>query len=313
MAVRAFISYSHADEKSLERLHKHLAMLRREGLHDWSDNKILPGQKVGDQIAASLANSTLFLALLSPDYLASNYCYENEFQKAQELAAAGAIRIIPIILEPCDWLSSPFSEYLAMPKDGKPISEFTNQNIAYMNVVDGLRKVIEDISKPDFAARDSTFMRSFDTSIRRPKIKQDFDTIQKTEFADQAFDVIQAYFENSCRELNEFGEGLLKAKFERMSATAFTCLVVNRGKHSAEAAITVQNTKGRRSFGDISYVFERHAENNSSQGSISVEADDYNMYLSMNSFSRGDSKLTHQQAAEALWKQFVEKAGIGYE
>ncbi len=311
MTIRAFISYSHADEKSLERLHKHLAMLRREGLDDWSDNKILPGQKFGDQISGSLDNSALFLALLSPDYLASEYCYEKEFQRAQELAAKGSIRIVPIILEPCDWLSSPFSEYKALPKDGRAISEFTNQNIAYMHVVNGLRSVIEDTTKSETLASENK--TSAYTPGRRPKIKQDFDAIQKTEFADQAFEIIQAYFDNSCQELNEVGDGLLKAKFERMDGAAFTCLVVNRGKHSSEAAITVRNTKGRRSFGNISYVYEHHAAGNSSQGQISVESDDYNMYLSMNSFSRGDSKLTHQQVAEALWTEFVERAGINYE
>jgi hypothetical protein len=43
-----------------------------------------------DTIASVLKDSRLFLALVSADYLASNYCYEREFQHALELAAAGS-------------------------------------------------------------------------------------------------------------------------------------------------------------------------------------------------------------------------------
>ena len=138
MALHAFISYSYADEKALDRLHKHLAMLLRDGtLEAWTDHKILPGDKLEDVIDFNLGNGGLFVALISPDYLHSKYCYDKEFQQAQKLASAGKIRIIPVILEPCDWKASPFAAYMALPKDGKPISEWSNQNIAYLDVVTG--------------------------------------------------------------------------------------------------------------------------------------------------------------------------------
>src|SRR4051812_47183550 len=106
MPINLFISYSHTDEKSLEKLHKHLAMLKREGsINTWLDYRILPGDEIKREIISNLEKSHIFLALLSPDYLASNYCYEKEFLHALKLAEAGKLRIIPIILEPCDWLA----------------------------------------------------------------------------------------------------------------------------------------------------------------------------------------------------------------
>jgi len=144
MVAAAFLSYSHADEKALERLHKHLAVLKRDGtLPTWSDHAILPGDQLDGVISAQLERSQIFVALVSPDYLASQYCYDKEFTRALELAAAGRMRIVPVILEPCDWLSSPFKDFAALPKDGQPISDFTNPNIAYLNVVTGLRRIIE--------------------------------------------------------------------------------------------------------------------------------------------------------------------------
>lgn len=312
MAINAFISYSHADEKALDRLHKHLAMLLRDGiLEAWTDHQILAGDKLGDKIDDNLEKSKLFLALLSPDYLASNYCYEKEFLHAQSLASAGKIRIIPVILEPCDWISSPFSEYLAVPKDGKPVSEWANQNNAYLDVVTSLRRVIQDGTLTPAKPETNEIQRQ---PGRRIRAKQDFDSIQRSEFADEAFRVIQTYFENSCTEMNDIGEGNLKAKFEKMDSTAFTCTVVNRGKRDgAEAHITVRNHKGKGHFGDLNYVFERFAESNTSNGSISVDADDYNMFLTVDSF-RGseESKLGFSQAAEILWLEFVKRAGIEY-
>ncbi|UVF22786.1 toll/interleukin-1 receptor domain-containing protein (plasmid) [Microvirga terrae] len=319
MPANAFISYSHADEKYLERLHKHLSVLRREGdLQDWSDHKILAGSKLGDTISANLNESTLFIALLSPDYLASTYCYEKEFEQARKMHEQGRIRIVPIILEPCDWLASPFSEFMALPKDGLPISEWTNPNNAFLNIVTGLRRIIEGM-EADSSGRLTPVVNVSPTTGRRPRVKQDFDSIQKAEFADGAFATIRHYFERSCAELHDL-EGQIRAKFEPMSPTAFTCTVVNRGKRSGgEAHITVHNSKGRRhGMGDISYVYERHAGTNTANGWISVEADDYNLYLEhhggFHSFGgRDDAKLTPEQVAETLWNDFVRQAGIEYE
>ncbi len=49
--VKAFISYSHRDEKALERLHTHLATLRREGkISTWYDREIQAGQEIDREI-----------------------------------------------------------------------------------------------------------------------------------------------------------------------------------------------------------------------------------------------------------------------
>ena len=313
MPKNAFISYSHADEKSLDRLHKHMAMLRRDSaLNAWTDHQIVPGDKLDHAVRSNLDSSEIFIALISPDYLNSNYCYEKEFQYALSLYESGKIRIVAVILEPCDWHSSPFKDFLVLPKDGKPISTWANQNNAYLDVVTGLRRVIE-------APRPATKERSIVGGItpRRPRVKQDFDAIQKAEFADKAFAVIRHYFQTSCEELSAIGDNL-RAKFEEMNKNAFTCTVVNRNKvRGGEAHITFHNSKGKNSFGDINYVYERHADSNTSNGSIRVEADDYNLFLALDAFSfhsgERDKQYSPEQVAEIIWNNFVKQAGIDYE
>jgi hypothetical protein len=312
MPVNAFISYSHADEKALERLHKHLAMLRRDNvISAWYDHAILPGAHLGNTIMAELAKSEVFLALLSPDYLASNYCYEKEFEHALGLAKTQKVRIVPIILEPCDWLSSPFKDFMALPKDGKPIAEWTNVNNAYLDVVNGIRRLV--LNSKDSPAR---FAAQNGLLTRRVRLKKDFDTIERAQFGDETFKQISNYFESASGELSHASEDL-RTHFESMSATAFTCSIVNRASvRHAEAHITVHNNKGQRHFGDINFVFERHAEANTSHGSIRIDADDYHLYLVTDSFmgSRTEEpKLSPKQACEWLWNLFVQKAGVEYE
>ena len=322
MATSVFISYSHGDEKALARLHKHLAMLRRDGtLSTWTDHAIVPGAKISDAINSQLDRSGIFLALLSADYLASNYCYETEFKRALELADAGRIRIVPVVLEPCDWLSSPFKDFLALPKDGQPVSEWTNQNNAYLDIVTGLRRLADTVDslRKQVEGGGAPAGGSGAASSRKPRIKQHFDAIQTAEFADRAYDVICKFFEASCTELSNVDEAL-RARFEIMEPTAFTCTVVNRAlQGGGEAHITVRNMKSRRGgFGDISYVYQRyHTAGTTSNGSIRVGSDDYAMFLEMDQMavmSGGkQGRLTPETAAEQLWTAFVKQAGVEYE
>lgn len=315
--VNAFISYSHADEKDLDRLRKHMAMLQREGsISAWTDHAVLPGTNLSGEIDKNLQASAIFIALLSPDYIASGYCYEKEFEKAQELYEAGKLRIVPVIVEPCDWLNTPFKDLLALPKDGKAISTWTNQNTAYLDVVNGLRRILQAPVSGTVPAVDNA-PPSVVHPVRRLRAKKDFDSIQKSDFADKAFDVIQSYFRDSCGEITDV-DGTIRAKFEVMSATAFTCTVVNRARvRGGEAYITVSNSKGHRFFGNINYQFTPHTTDNSSNGSYNVEAYDYNLFLTagpMAMMGRNQpSKLTPDQAAEELWNNFVKQAGIEYE
>ena len=60
--------------------------------------------------------------------------------RALEWHDAGEARIVPIIVEPCDWKNSPLNKLKVIPKDGKPINEWTNENAAYLNIVTELRR-----------------------------------------------------------------------------------------------------------------------------------------------------------------------------
>ncbi|GCE20823.1 NACHT domain-containing protein [Dictyobacter kobayashii] len=139
-----FYSYAQQDELLRAELEKHLRQLSREGLiSTWWDRMILPGENRAQEIDAHLETASVVLLLVSPDFLASDYCYEIEMQRALERHKRGEARVIPIILRPCDWKHAPFAFLECLPLDGKAITLWNNQDEAFLNVVQGLRRVIE--------------------------------------------------------------------------------------------------------------------------------------------------------------------------
>jgi hypothetical protein len=116
-------------------------MLRRSGtIRGWHDRKIKPGDNWRDQISTHLEEAEIILLLVSPDFIASDYCYEVEMTRAIERHNDGEALVIPIILRPADWEVTPFSSLQALPKGGKPVTLWTNEDEAFKNIAEGIRK-----------------------------------------------------------------------------------------------------------------------------------------------------------------------------
>jgi tetratricopeptide (TPR) repeat protein len=141
--AQLFYSYSHKDEKLRDRLEVHLSALKREGLiSGWHDRKIGAGTEWKNAIDDNLKAASIILLLVSPDFLASDYCYDVELKFAMEQHEKGQARVIPVILQPCDWNTSIFAKLQALPKDAKPITKWDNRNDAFLNVVKGIREAL---------------------------------------------------------------------------------------------------------------------------------------------------------------------------
>ena len=139
--LKIFITYAHKDKVAKDKLIMHLEVMKHEGLISiWHDNEIMPGGTWRDTIFSNIADSDLRLCLVSVASLASENC-------SRELAKAlkANIRVIPIILESCDWLNHQLSDFQALPDKGKPINEWQPESKGWQNVVYGIRKTIEEI------------------------------------------------------------------------------------------------------------------------------------------------------------------------
>jgi tetratricopeptide (TPR) repeat protein len=153
--LQVFISYAHEDEELRQEFVKHLSQLKRDGLiQDWHDREITAGSEWAGQIDEHLNSANIIVLLVSPDFVASRYCYDIEMKRALERHAAGEARVVPVILRPSDWETSPFAKLNALPKEAKPVVDWPTHDPklhdhAFLNVVEGLRRVAQEWREPE--------------------------------------------------------------------------------------------------------------------------------------------------------------------
>ncbi len=137
--LKIFITYSHADTKAKDRLIAHLDVLKQNGLIDiWHDNNLRPGDAWRDTIFSNLADSDILLYLVSASSLGSEMCYMELVRSLDR-----DTRVIPIILEDCDWPNHPLSDFEVLPDKGKPISKWQSESEGWQNVIYGIRRVVD--------------------------------------------------------------------------------------------------------------------------------------------------------------------------
>jgi hypothetical protein len=150
-ALRVVYSYSHADERMLAELQKHLAMLRRrELITEWWDREIDAGERWRDEIARELDAADLIVLLVSSDYLASDFSYEQEMKRAVERASRGEATVIAVMLRPVDgWDALPVADLQVVPRDARPITMWPNADEAWSDVAAKIRGVVEERVRED--------------------------------------------------------------------------------------------------------------------------------------------------------------------
>ncbi|MDV3347931.1 TIR domain-containing protein [Leptolyngbyaceae cyanobacterium CCMR0082] len=146
--IELFISYSHKDEELRDQLDTSLASLKWKGIvSTWHDRQIPAGSEWSGDIDKNLKKADIILLLISPDFIASKYCYEIELQEAMNRHKKGEAIVIPIILRPAEWTDMSFGMLQAFPKDAKPVTTWPNRDAAFKNIAAGIRKVVKELHK----------------------------------------------------------------------------------------------------------------------------------------------------------------------
>lgn len=148
MILEVFISNAHQDQAFRRELDTHLNNLKRQGiLSSWSDGDIVPGTEWRPQIMTHLNTAQIILLLISADFMASEFCFSIEMTRAIERHKANEARVLPIILRPCDWKGAPFAELEVLPTKGKPVMRWPSHDDAFADVVQGIRRAIDDLAR----------------------------------------------------------------------------------------------------------------------------------------------------------------------
>jgi hypothetical protein len=314
--AKLFFSYSHRDSELRDELEIHLAALKREGvIETWHDRRIGAGKEFDNEISQHLEEADIILLLVSPYFIASDYCYEIEMKRAMQRHENGEARVMPVILEPSDWQKLPFGKLMATPTDGKPISKFPNKHDGFLEVTRAIRNAVEDLCGPvenKKAAMVTGAITKGTSKVERPRssnlrLKKEFTDRDKDRFLTDAFEYIANFFEGSLEELKERNPDI-DTNFRRIDANHFTASAYRHGKELTRCKIWLGDRRG--SIGGIAYSTDLSHGDNSYNESLSVENDGYTMFLKPMGIAfrhqLQDPKLTLEGAAEYLWGMFVE-------
>lgn len=313
--AKVFFSYSHKDAAQRDQLEEHLSLMKNQGLIEgWHDTKIEVGSEFDPEIQKNLEASEVILLLISAHFMASNYCYSKEMARAIERHKADEALVIPVILKPCDWHSSPFGGIKAAPEDGKAVSLWADTDEAYADVAKKVRSAIEarmarsgaratppDVQRQAATAPGFGLPRSSNLRLKKEFTQQDRDSILRDGFA-----FIERFFEGSLLELEQRNPGI-KGRFEKIDARRFTAIIYNQGNTAAQCQVFMQSGFG--GGGGIAYSSSISDRGNSYNESIHVEADDQSMYFqAMGVQFSGSSRTKHlsaEGAAELFWGMLI--------
>jgi hypothetical protein len=144
--INLFYSYSHKDEALRDELENHLKLLKRQQVIDsWHDRKIMSGAEWGKDINKNLDTADIILLLISADFLASDYCWDIEIQRAMQRHEEKSAVVIPVLLRPCDTGNADFMKLQGLPKNFKPVTTWTNRDEAFTDIAKGIRAAAEAI------------------------------------------------------------------------------------------------------------------------------------------------------------------------
>jgi WD40 repeat protein/Tfp pilus assembly protein PilF/transcriptional regulator with XRE-family HTH domain len=163
--TRIFISYSYTDKKYLEELLSHLRYYQRIGNIDfWDDTKIAPGLPWYSEIERAIKEVKIFILLVSPDYLASNFVMSREVPAILNVAKQSGATIWSIIVRPVKFEDLSLAEYQPLNSPSMPLSMMTvfarDKQWAY----------VSQLIKDKFSAETSTSRASSDANLSSKKV-----------------------------------------------------------------------------------------------------------------------------------------------
>jgi len=164
--VNIFVSYSHFPSDSslvfklVDYLRKRLGKMRkdvefeadqkvaayRHAVEIWCNRRVTTSAVWQDELDESQFQAANFILLMvSPDYLASDYC-RRQMHRSEEREQTGSAKVIPIILYPVEWQPPAFLKLL--PANGQPVTNWPNRDEAFADIAEGiLRTIPEELQK----------------------------------------------------------------------------------------------------------------------------------------------------------------------
>jgi hypothetical protein len=144
--IDAFISYAQADFHACQDVFAALDRLKEEVVF-WYDRQLAPGASLTKEIQSKLSTAPLVVVLASVQALASPWVAK-EVRRALDRSNKREARLIPVILQDCEWKQSPLKELLALPSNGRPLDQWKDRAQGIADIVRGVIAATQECRRP---------------------------------------------------------------------------------------------------------------------------------------------------------------------
>lgn len=142
-----FVSYSHDDYAAFTTFQRHLRAVERAfDIKFWSDQRIDAGYHWNSTIQQRIKTSEVFVLLVSPGFIASDYIYDKEIPAIQRRKKASGALVLPLVLAQCSW-KMVCGALQSMPlRDGrlKPVADWKPQENGYDCARDQIQRTLQN-------------------------------------------------------------------------------------------------------------------------------------------------------------------------
>jgi len=144
--MNGFLSYSHEDHRLYTGFRSHLAAIKRAfDLDIWTDHQIEVGTAWDARIAAAIKAAQVFVLLITPDFIASDYVNDMEIPAIREQRRSAGALLLPVVLKRCSWQSVAAALQAAPTENGrvKPVTDWPRQNDGFDRAREQMMAAIE--------------------------------------------------------------------------------------------------------------------------------------------------------------------------
>jgi formylglycine-generating enzyme required for sulfatase activity len=188
--IEVFFSYSREDKALRDKLEIHLSGLKRQGvISSWHDRQLLAGDEWKREIDQHIQTADVILLLISPNFIASEYCYDIELPDAMARHDAGEACVVPILMRPVSgWQDFSFAKLQVYPSGGKPVTKWLDEDDAFVDVTDGIRAAVKQLlSNPHY--HEQKQQRLNQVHLQAEQAKQKAEAEEKLRLSRQPFTI----------------------------------------------------------------------------------------------------------------------------
>ena len=144
-APTVLVSYSRRDIDFFEELAAHLAVLQRKGkIELWHEGRIRAGDAWDEAIKRQVEQAEIFILLVSPEFLSSDFVWEQELPEIVKRHEKGEAIVLPVIVRPCAWQDSPIAAIQVLPSNGVPVALSSNPDRVWVTVTRYVEKAVRE-------------------------------------------------------------------------------------------------------------------------------------------------------------------------